>query len=79
MIGCLTILGRLNDSHPIRFDGERQRICVFTNTVMEGWVSFGIGRVVVANKLRVGFFKLIDEFFVTPEIVFDSFAIVYER
>ena len=79
MIGCLTILGRLSDSHAIRFYGEGQRVCVFTNTVMEGRVSFGIRRVVVADKLRVGFFKLIDEFLVALEIVFDSFVIVYER
>ena len=46
---------------------------------MEGWVTFGIGRVVVANKLRVGFLKLIDKFFVAPEIVFNGFSIVDER
>ena len=79
MLGCFAIFGRLSDSHTIRFDSEGQRVCVFANAVMEGWVTFGIGRVVVANKLRVGFLKLIDKFFVAPEIVFNGFSIVDER
>ena len=68
MLRCLAIFGRPSDSEAIRIDSEGQRVCVFANTVMEGWVSFWIGRIVVANELRVGFLKLIDEFFVAQRL-----------